>query len=480
MDRDALGKWEAVADDVLSVIMINPKQWVEAMNANVTSQDMPPGKYRAVYPVVIALASDKQTGDNAALHDTPIAIQAGAGVSVEWVAERMAIHGPERERVFATQLDTLKAFGKGSAQLDALQRGITRTKAALNNGLDVEGAAVEVMSDLQRGQEQSSAVVDMGDIASEAETMLDAPPMKTIRTGINLLDGWLDGLGTEEFLAWGGPEKQRKTSGLASSLVNIGRTEKHIIVFSFDENRVGFYFRLMAIFMAEWLHTNNLYDLADEKTGAPLNNVSRKILLRVGNGWKQWPEPLKEAREYARGELAKFKGFVRVYDQTTCPPDLVSMSARIRKDAQMYGVDGIYIDHAQSLKGYTSEYDLLRAASTEAHSWRGANQCFVWLLSQQNKTGIAGNDAGSWSAEFAGGPSLERLADTIIVSKYMQGDNPDPKLLKIELKKARDEGGQRWGNVKIHPASGWILPDKVTTTTNNVQEMQDKAIGARQ
>ena len=86
----------------------------------------------------------------------------------------------------------------------------------------------------------------------------------------------------------------------------------------------------------------------------------------------------------------------------------------------------------------------------------------------------------TWSAEFAGGPSLERLADTIIISKYMFGDPPDPKLLKIEMKKARDEQGQRWATVELHPASGWITPREVKTTTKNLQDAQDRAIGARQ
>ncbi len=129
-------------------------------------------------------------------------------------------------------------------------------------------------------------------------------------------------------------------------------------------------------------------------------------------------------------------------------------------DANRFGLDGVFVDHVQSLSGYKSDYELMRDASIEFQMIRGRYQCFLWILSQQNKAGIAGRDEGAWSAEMAGGPALGQKADTIMIAKYKQGTYTDPRVCRIELKQARDEESQLYGYVEIHPASGWITPRK--------------------
>jgi hypothetical protein len=420
---------------------------MDAVNAGITSQDMPPGNWRATYHNVIELASAQK--GNAALHDTAVAIAAGQDVT--WIAERIALFDTTRAAAFADQLNALLTFGRGHRQIEAVKRGRSELLAAMNNGLKIDGAAANIIEALQAETRQAGERPVRGD--EILARVLAKTEQKTVHTGIALLDEWTGGMIKNEFVAWVAPYKARKTSAMANVILARLKAGDQVSIFSFDENQDQMTNRLRAMLITEYMYREKQYHHAG-------NKVSAKLLERAGQRWKNWEKPLLQAVEYANDSLSVRGKQYRLYDRTVCNGTIPHIAALCRMDAQRHGLDTIFVDHLQSLSGFKTLFEKVEHGSAALHELRGELNCRMWLLSQQNEAAIGGMDEGSYSPNTKGGGGLASSADTIIVSKYMFGTVTEPDKLRIELRQARYEQSQVYGYVKIHPASGWITPEK--------------------
>jgi hypothetical protein len=457
-----LEKWQCAADDLLSVLIVKPTAWIELLDAGIAADDLPPGKWRDMYRAVIDLRSDAARKDITPT-DTEIAVKAGPEVTVIFVATRIALYDAYREKTFGQTCDLIKRYGRGHRQYEVLKRGVALMRAELENGADVDSAALRVVDGLQAEEKvQAAAPTDIGDIVDLSEKRMIDEPTDGLKTGVWLIDDWLRGLAPGELVAWVAPYKMRKTSVMANVLVNMARQKKYIDVFSFDEERLRFIHRLEAVLMAEWMYNSGHWNAKDDN-GIAINAVDGKMITNAGNRWLQWDKRLQLAREYARDTLLAMRGYVRVYDRRTCAGTLKSIRAISRLNASKCGqLDMIMVDHIQRLGDWTKTYDQVEFGSAGLHDLGGELGAVMWALSQQNEAAIKTQD-DDWSPNAKGGGGLASNADTVLVSKYRVGTCTDDDKLRIELKLARDASARRYGYVEIHPTSGWITPRRIDT-----------------
>ena len=469
--NDYMSKWQPVADDVLSVLMVNPRRWMETFEHGITSLDLPPGNWPVVYRTVIELAAAQKIPSP--LLDTAIATRAGADVSVEWVTERIAAFDEWREGGFATQLAALKKFGRGHRQLMELRQGEIKLKAALNNGLETDNVAQEVLSGLQAEQMSNEKIVSLGDLLDANKTEMNNDPVPVVKSGLWLLDNWTGGLTPNEFMAWVAPYKSRKTSVMANALLAALKRGDQVNLFTFDERRADFIYRLEAMLLAEYMWQNEAWD-------HPLNGISSKIIRGAGKNWRKWDGVLQKAFEYAFDTLSVYGRQCRIYDAATCNATTKSISALCHVDKIRYGLDMVFVDHLQSLAGYKTIFEQVEQGSSDLHLMRGELDCRLWVLSQQNEAAIKGNDEGDWSPNVKGGGGLASKADTVLVSKYRQGTITDARALRVEVRLARNEENGVYGYMEVHPASGWITPREDVVKHYNLNDVLNEKIGAPQ
>lgn len=452
MTDNYLAKWQPAADDVLCILIAEHDAWIKAIDAGVTSDDMPPGKWQEAYHSLITLRS-KPDAPKRPLLDTEIASICSAAVTVEWVAYLGALYDEYRAGAFVETLDQLKKFGAGHRQLQVLSAGVVQMRKALNNGLKVEEPVLTVIDGLQIDiRAQSAEPVGLGDLLDLHQTSMEADPKPGTPTGIHLLDSWIDGLSVTEFLGMVGPYKGRKTSVTSVAVLNGLKQGQIMNWFSFDEPRGVVINRMVAVLMAEWMYFNGHWE-------HDLNNVDVTMIQRAGKRWHNWREPLPTAYRYAYDTLRGYanNSQLRIYDSKTCDATMKSIRALSHTDAAKFGkLDRVVVDHLQSLNGYRTTYEQVENGSTDLHLLRGELGCQMWVIAQQNEEGI--EHGSSWSPKVKGGGGLASKADTILISKYMVGTVTDPNYLRLELSQSRFNQGRLWGYVEIHPASGWITP----------------------
>lgn len=451
---DYFQKWQPVADDVISIIIAEHDAWIKAIDAGIVYEDLPPGAWREAYQNLISLRSEG-VAQQRPLLDTELATICGPAVSVTWVAERAALYDDYRAGAFDESLEKLKAYGRGHRALAVTQVGSNQIRAALNNGLDIENATVNVVNGLQLERlSDPGSPTELGALLDLNQASMENDPVPGTKTGILVLDQWLDGLDKNEFLAWVAPYKSRKTSAAACAILAALKQGKQVDFFSFDERRENFIYRLEAVLMAEFMYHANQWE-------HPLNGVTAKMIRRAGKRWREWNPLLQNAFKYAFDTLKSYGKQLRIYDSKTCDATMRSIRGLARTDAaKLGGLDMIMVDHLQSLKGYRTTYEQVEIGSTDLHLLRGELDCIMWVLAQQNEDAIVHDDTG-WSPKVKGGGGLASKADTVVVSKYMQGAVTDPKYLRVELRQAREEESRVFGYVEIHPPSGWITPSTV-------------------
>lgn len=466
-------KWHAAADDFMSVLLVQPDAWQKAIEYGVTSDDLPDGRWREAYRAVIDLRGDYLRNGAAPviLPDTEVAAKCGTAVSVQWVASLIAAWDEYREQFFDRTCALLRRYGRGHRQLQTVSIGTGRIRAALENGQDTSEAALTVVDHLRHEQTVSETMpTDIGDLTDEIEVRMNQPPDEGVKTGVWLIDNWLRGIAPGEFVAWPSPYKMRKTSVAGHILVNMARDGGSVTLFSYDESRVRFTYRIQALLMAEYMWHNGHWNLCAED-GTPLNVVDGKMIRNAGHRWRKWVKPMQLAREYARDEMQALRGRIRIYDQQTGANSMRSIRAICQHDAMKYGgLTAVFVDHIQRLPGFDKTYDAVEYGSAELHHLGGEMGAIMWVLSQQNEEAIKRADEGGWSPNAKGGGGLASNADTVLISKYKVGTVTDPRYLRIELRLAREAEAPKYGYVEIHPASGWITPAMVNVKTLDLDD----------
>jgi len=471
-----LEKWRAAADDLLSVVLVKSNAWQKAIEAGVQLSDMPPGNWQQLYKAAIDIrgAQLKQKNAPVVLSDVELAAKCDGAVTVEWVATRIALWDEYRESYFDTTCALLQQYGTGHRQLEAIRRGTVRLQSALENGGSVDEAVGSVVDELRsETAEHVTEPVDIADLNEIARAQKEAPPQPGLKTGIWLVDSWLRGIMPGEFIAWVAPYKSRKTSVMADVLLNMARDDKSVTVFSYDESRLRFYYRLVAILMAEYAYKNGLEHVRSPE-GALLNVFDAKMIRNAGNQWRKWPKQFQTAREYAEDELAALRGKIRIYDPKTGANTIRSIKAITQHDAMKYGdLDVVMLDHIQRIGGFKDTYERVEFGSGALHDLAGEMGCVMWVLSQQNEEAIKGADEGSYTPNAKGGGGIASNADTVLVSKYKKGTVTDPNFLRLELRLAREAEAPVYGYVEMHPQSGWITPRYVDTNTVTTASIDD-------
>lgn len=474
-------KWRAAADDLIAHLLVTPGAWEAAIEAGVSEADLPDGPWGEVYHAIVELRADRlKTPGPAILGDVEVAARCGTSVSVEWVADRIALADEMREATFpATCKLLVDVYGRGHRQLETLQMGLGRLRAALDNAGDVDDAATRIVEGLRAEHQTPTLPVDIADISVIEEERFSLPPQEGIRTGVWLLDNWIRGISPGELVAWVAPYKSRKTSVMACVLLNVARDDHSVTLFSYDESRSRFYYRMMSVVMAEYMWHNHQWDLRTPD-GTPLNVVDGKMIHNAGDRWLKWAEPLRLAREYARDELQALRGKIRIYDRQTAPATLNSIRARCFHDAMKYGgLDLVGVDHIQRLNVGDTTYDRVEYGTAGLHELGGEMNTVMWVLSQQNEAAIRSDDTGDWSPNAKGGGGIASNADTVLMSKYKQGDVTDPRYLRLELRLAREAEAPVSGYVEIHPASGWITPRAVDVQKIKLDEVTERVTGRK-
>lgn len=487
MTANYLDKWQAVADSILAVLLKNPARWPETINEHVTSQDMPPGAWQMVYKQAVEMAAGQT--DNAPLAPELVAVAAGGSVKLEWILERMAIHDPMAESSFVGQLTAAKKLGTIHRTIEVLKRGAVTMTAAANNGLKYEEPMQNVMRDLQAEQMvTSTAAVSLTDLMEANMAAMEAAPFPLAETGLWLFDRWITTMRPNEFIAQVAPYKMRKTSLMCNVVLHRLRQGDQVNVFSLDETRDDFIYRLEAMLMAEYMWKNGQYD-------NPLNDINGKTLMMAGKKWRRWDKMLQTAFQYAWDTLSSLGKNCRIYDLQTCRPNTESVTALCRADAMRYGgLDTVFVDHLQSFTG-KKLFEVVEEGSADLHALRGELNCRMWLLAQQNEAAIKA-EISEHSPNVKGSGGLAAKADTVLISKYNWGVTEGfPRIVRIELNNARNDQSRVTGYMEMHPASGWITPrgkgikglkmkdflqELKDIGTVNIQTEQDKAIGVRQ
>lgn len=475
-----IDKWRAAADDLIAHLLVTPDAWEAAIDAGVSDLDMPGGPWQEAYHAVVELRAERfQAPGPAVLGDVEVAARCSPAVSVEWVADRIALADGLRAATFPATCKLVQVYGRGHRQLNTLQRGTSNLRDALDNAGDADGIAARVVEGLRLEHPTEPLPIDIADISEVEEDRFSRPPEEGLRTGVWLLDNWLRGITPGELVAFVAPYKSRKTSVLSCVLLNVARAGKSVTFFSYDESRTRFYYRLMAAVMAEYMWQNHHWDLRAED-GTPLNVVDGKMIRNAGNRWLKWADPLRLAREYARDELQALRGKLRVYDRQTAPATLPSIRARSFHDAMKYGgLDFVAVDHIQRLNVGETTYDRVEFGSSALHELAGEMATVMWVLSQQNEAAIRAGDNGDLTPNAKGGGGLASNADTVLLSRYKQGDVTDPRYLRLELRLAREAEAPAHGYVEIHPASGWITPRAVDVQQIKLDDVTERVTGRR-
>lgn len=464
-----LDKWQAAADDFLSVVLTRLDAWKDGIEAGISQAELPPGNWRRVWHVTVELRGDylKAEKPPVVLLDTEVAAKCGSSVSPEWVAERIALVDAYREQGFTRTCVLLEQYGRGHRQVEALATGQKSAVAALDGGQSADAAALRAVDELRREHQTGSGdkPVEIGALVDVVEAEMAEEPTDVLKTGVWLLDEWIRGMGPGEFIAWAAPYKMRKTSTAACVIVNMARAGESVTVFSYDEPCKKFTYRIQALLMAEYMWHHKHWDLCAED-GTPLNVVDATMIRNAGKRWRNWPLPLQQAREYAVDEMRKLSGHIRIYDVETGANSLQSIRGICQYDAMKYGgLNAVFVDHIQRLPGFDKTYEAVEYGSSELHRIGSEMGALMWVLSQQNEEAIRGKDDGGWSPNVKGGGGLASNADVMFMSKYKVGTITDPHYLRLELKLARSAEAPAYGYVEIHPASGWITPRRVDTKT---------------
>lgn len=474
-------KWRSAADDFLAVLLVKPRAWELAIDAGVTSDDLPTGPWRESYRVVTEIRGERinTPGSPSVLNDVEVAARCGAKVTVEWVAERIAMWDEYRELAFENTCTLLLHYGRGTRQLQTLEQGCGEMRVALENATNVDTVAVGVVDGLRAERRQEPEPVDIADITAQNEQRMNEPPTDGIKTGIWLLDEWLRGLSPGEFVGFVSPYKCRKTSILANVLLNMARAGQSLTFFSYDESRARVGYRLEAVLMAEYMWEHKHWNL-HAPDGTPLNVVDGKMIRNAGNRWLSWPEPLRLAREYARDTLLSLRGKLRVYDSRSQATTLSGIRAACFTDAMKAGaLDFVAVDHIQRLMGLDTIFDKVENGSSGLHHIGGEMGAVMWVLSQQNEAAIRAGNNGDYTPNVKGGGGIASNADTVLMSKYKVGDVMDPNYVQLEVRLAREGEAPQRGYVEIHPASGWITPRRVEASTIKLNAITERVTGKR-
>jgi len=284
-----LEKWQAAANDFISVLLVRPRAWESAIEHGIRQDDLPPGAWREVYHAIIDIRGDRlQKPGPDVLTDVEVAVHCGAAITVEWVSIRIAAFDEFLNSGFEKTCEILRTYGRGTRQLSAMQRGQTLIVSALNDGTDTDNAAHEVFEDLRASHKQVAAPVEIGELVEIAERKFDEPPDAGIRTGIRLLDRWLLGLTPGEFLAWVAAQKMRKTSVLANVFLNMARDGRSMTFFSYDEARDRVVYRMIALVMAEYMW-NNGHGICAPKMARCLTQLAGRWCARLATAGDSGP-----------------------------------------------------------------------------------------------------------------------------------------------------------------------------------------------
>jgi hypothetical protein len=304
---------------------------------------------------------------------------------------------------------------------------------------------------------------------------MNSDPQPGTPTGIVVIDDWLGGgLKENENVITVAPYKSRKTSKVCNVILTALERGERVNVFEFDESRTDFIYRLESILMAKYMWDIEEYD-------NPLNNIDSMMIRRAGKAWRNWPQPLPQAFEYAFDTLVGYGKLLNVYDNQTCDGSMSKIRALCRMDAAKAGLDMIVIDTLLQISGGKTLFETVQGGAKFINKLRGELNCKAWTLTHMNEEGIKGGDtSGSHSPNAKGGGGPAENADTIFVCKYKRAPMEDnDTVLKIELRQARyaESGVSDW--VEIHQASGWISPRRNVVTHVDLQAAHDAAIGSR-
>lgn len=480
-----LVKWQEVADDLLSVVLVKPTAWLTALEKDVDVEDLPPGNWRDVYEAVITLrgkrTKDGKSAANGIITDAEIAAQCGSKVTAEWVAARMSFCDELRISKFNTTCELVKKYAEGHRMVEAVRLRLPELQSAVNAGEDPSDIADQIVTALTRAQKvKETKLLTAGALADLVREQGERDPLRGMGTGIWAIERWaVGGFRPGELVALVAPYKGRKTSTLAHVILHVTRREKKSVTFvSLDESREAFIYRLMAALMAEyaWQHHAQMWNARDEN-GRPLNVFDGEIIRSAGKLWRRWDERFRNAREWALGELAAIGERLRIYDASTGASHPRRLRAIVRYDKQRYGLDMLAFDHVQRFTGWQTTYERVENGSALLHDLAGEYGMVVWALSQRNQESIR-SGYGGYSAGTKGGGGLEANADAVFTLAYGELSKvPDPRYLRIELKHARRMQAPLGAYVEIHPPSGFILPRE--PDRRELEAARDTAIANR-
>lgn len=479
-------RWLMVARNVLSVLLAehtvhgNRTRYERAAyELELQAHHFPPGDAYKTYRSIDGL----QFIDEPVHHSTVLAQD--TSIDETWLLETVTLYSAALDgKVFEANVKQLVKLGRSAH----LALTLLSSAESIRVGVNSDEVVAELMTELVNG-DGVHVEGETGNKAAEAiDDILDREQTTFIRTGVRVVDLWIGGLDSGDFIATVGAYKMRKSSLTRNVALNVARRAGGSVALYMLENRrevvAAEFISMLAI---EWLIDKGYYKAVEaEMPHMPLRYISPKDLMREGNRYKRWDKTKVAAIEHGRAAWRELleQERIRIYDRSHKGGNISTLASFNRvfmRDKRLYRPQLAIIDHAQRFNERGTDYERMGKIIPAVEELARRELVTTWLLSQMNAEGIdrafSGGDA--YGSGARGGGDLDAGIDYLLTTRYKvklpDGQKTPPEHLLIELKHTRYGGGDRRAVVEIDPFTGYILNDGVAIQPDYMRNNSDEA-----
>jgi len=451
--------WESVAEDVLSVLLVEEgateaaRHYHVALDEGLKVEHFPQGKHRQLMQAIADLREQKSALTWHAIEAVTVGVTLADHTRLVTLADDTRMGA-----VFRDNVKLLIDYGltlSMAEQMDAARQ-------ALLAGKDRDGVVDHLVDEVTR----KGVVRIIGETAEDAgkafKTLMDETPKPLVSTGLAWVDEAVGGFGENELWYIAGPYKSSKTRLAYNMALHAARRGVSVGILSLENLQREINAQFVSMLAIEWLLAQNkvAYD-----ANSSLYWISPKMLLRVRSGYRQWPDLKARAVDHGIEAFRQLQKHIRIYDRSESLGELSTVSSIkrvIKRDKRLYGGRLYFVDHQGLVDARGSVYEQTSATSKAFQSLSRAfpdDPITLVVLAQLNEETIKAEGEG-YSAGVKGGGDSPANSDVMLTTKPVpikgaEGEfHNDRTTLRVKY--------SRWGSgghkelVGFHPESGLI------------------------
>lgn len=485
-----LETWQQTADFILAPLVAEQfvdgdnKLYYRGMAQGMMAYVFPEGKHRQLYMTVQSMIFE-----NKPIHPSTLYAELGTSFSQDYISILFKLYQKGSSlggSVFDANIKTLLGYGARYEAIGKLNAAAAAVTNGDERGLDaVISDAVSSLINTGVDVIQNETAIAMGHDFAE---YMSQEPQNNLMTGIELIDGWIGGLGRGDFMAIVAAMKQRKTSLLLNMLLNMARDGKSVALMMLESNKRMVNAMLVSMMAVEYIIHNQQYGLPIvNEHGTSMGesqNIYASSLVKLQRRYPVLGELRAKAIEHGIAELKRLGDRLRIYDRTReggSLNDNASIHRVCLRDKSIFDTDFIAIDHAQRVNEQGNDYEKLAKVVPYLETLARRENITMCLLAQL-KAGEAEGTGDNHSSGVRGGSILDEAVDYMLITGYRQkmpdsdiGTRYPSDALMIGLQHSRygDGGSGKRKHIAIDPSSGLVLfggkPLREVNPDNNIR-----------